>query len=150
MVLFDHDPFQIFQRALRHDAPRSTNARLGRAVTRRSTEAPATAAVNVSSGDEGTELTMLVPGFGPEHIDVSVERAALRIRGERDGRRFERSFRLPHAVHMEDARAEVEHGVLTLTLPRSEAERRQQVPVLGGAAALEGPAEIREDPGSTA
>lgn len=144
MVLFEHDPFRIFHQALRHDAPRSANPRLGRAMPRRSAEAPAAGAVNVRSGDEGTELTMLVPGFGPEHIDVSVERAALRIRGERDGRRFERSFRLPHAVHMEDAIARVEHGVLALTLPRSDAERRQQVPVLGGAA------ERGEDPGTTA
>lgn len=143
MVLFDHDPFQIFHRALRPAAPRSANARLGRAMPRRSTAAPAAGAVNVSSGDEGTELTMLVPGFGPEHIEVSVERATLRIRGDRDGRRLERSFRLPHAVDIEDARAQVEHGVLTLTLPRSDAERRRQVPVLGGATGA------GEDPGGT-
>ncbi len=129
MVLFDRDPFQIFHRALTSAPTRSAAGPLGRPRAPRGTEAPSAGAVDVTSDETGTQLTMLVPGFGAEHIDVSVERGALRIRGEHGARRFERSFRLPHAVEMEDANAHVDLGVLTLTLPRSGAERRRQIPV---------------------
>lgn len=43
--------------------------------------------------------------------------------------RFERTVRLPTAVDAEQAEAKVEDGVLTLTIPRSEAAKPKQIRV---------------------
>lgn len=80
-------------------------------------------------------LVMLIPGFGPDHVDISVERAAVTVRGEREdgpaGDRFERAFKLPFPVDADRASATVEFGVLTLELPRLSADKPRRIAIQG-------------------
>ncbi len=87
-----------------------------------------------------------VPGLKPEDIDVSVTGDALTIKGEikseekfeeasyiRKERRlgsFQRTMTLPTNVVADQAKAEFENGVLTLTLPKSEAVKPKAIKVI--------------------
>jgi HSP20 family protein len=86
-----------------------------------------------------------VPGVKPEDIKVTVEGNVLRIEGEskaeehvekrnyvfreRRSGRFVRSVSLPAGVDADKAKAEFEHGVLTLTIPKKEEARTKTIQV---------------------
>lgn len=97
--------------------------------------------------EEGNNLMVKasIPGLKPEEIKVEVRGDLLRIYGEskkeeekkernyhlREHRytRFERSVALPSEVETDRAEAVFENGVLTLTLPRSEAAKTKAIPI---------------------
>ena len=90
-------------------------------------------------------VKMSAPGVKPEDIDIAVVGDVLTVKGEtkseeqfeeasyiRKERRFgafQRSFSLPASVASEKAKAEFENGVLTLTLPKSEAAKPKSITV---------------------
>ena len=83
-----------------------------------------------------------------EDIQISIEGDTLRIRGEleaeheEEGRdyflrerrvgNFSRSITLPVAVDADKAKADFEDGVLTITLPKIEAEKPKMITVKTG------------------
>jgi HSP20 family protein len=97
--------------------------------------------------EEGNNLMVKasIPGLKPEEIKVEVRGDLLRIYGEskkeeekkernyhlREHRytRFERSVALPSEVQTDKAEAVFENGVLTLTLPKSEAAKTKAIPI---------------------
>ncbi len=90
-----------------------------------------------------------LPGVKPEDVQVTVQGATLTIRGqsaaddeqkgtywhlrERRAGTVQRSVTLPMPVNADQAQAQFEHGILTLTLPKAEEARPKQIKV-GGAA----------------
>ncbi|HTP06672.1 MAG TPA: Hsp20/alpha crystallin family protein [Anaerolineae bacterium] len=90
-------------------------------------------------------VKMSAPGVKPEDIEVSVVGDTLTIKGEtkseeqfeegsylRKERRFgsfQRTFSLPTNVASDKAKAEFENGVLTLTLPKTEAAKPKPIKV---------------------
>jgi HSP20 family molecular chaperone IbpA len=92
----------------------------------------------LSVEDDIAKLVMLIPGFGPEHLDIQVERASVTVKGEREdgpaGTQFERTFKLPFPVDAAETTADVELGVLTLKLPRLSADKPQRIEIRGKAA----------------
>jgi HSP20 family protein len=84
-----------------------------------------------------------LPGLTHDDIEVFVEGDQLTLRGERkpaeqEGRwhrqergygKFERTFTLPVQVNADQVQARLEQGVLTLTLPKSEAARPRKIAV---------------------
>jgi len=86
-----------------------------------------------------------IPGVKPEDIDISVTGEILTIKGEfkqedkieegsyvRQERRFGqfcRELTLPTQVNADKAKAEFEHGVLTLRLPKAEAVKPKSITV---------------------
>ena len=86
-----------------------------------------------------------VPGIKPEDLDISVTGDLLTLKGEvkteekiekgsylRQERRygaFERTLSLPTSVVADQAKAEFEHGVLTLTLPKAEDVKPRSIKV---------------------
>ncbi len=56
------------------------------------------------------------------------------MRQERRFGQFQRSFSLPRQIGPNKVEATVEHGVLTLTLPKAEAVRPKQIKVKTGQA----------------
>jgi HSP20 family protein len=102
----------------------------------------------------------IVPGAKPEHVDITVLGDTLRIsadvvdRGEREGEKwlirerrfghFERSITLPQQVKAEQASAEFDDGVLTITLPKAEAARARAIPVRTAANETTGDDQPRE------
>ena len=86
-----------------------------------------------------------VPGLDPKDIEVTVDDGVLTIAGstaqdedaespgyvlrERRTGRFARSVRLPNYVDAEKAESSYEHGVISVTLPKTEASRSRRLEI---------------------
>jgi HSP20 family protein len=111
-------------------------------------------AVDIEETKDGYLLTADVPGLSPEQIDVNVEDGVLTFRGERkaerkdekDGYRryersfgsFQRSFVLPKGIDAAAVEAQVEHGQLTVRVPKPALAQPRRVAVKPGQKALAG------------
>lgn len=82
---------------------------------------------NVHLAEREANVELLIPGYGPEHVQVSVEGRRLSVKGERkegegDAARvaasFERAVELPFDIDSDNVQAMLEHGVLRVTLPK--------------------------------
>lgn len=108
-----------------------------------------TAAMPLDVYEEGDKVVVKasMPGLKPEEIKVEVRGDVLSIWGEhkkmeekkernyhlKEHRyaRFERSLVLPSEVLSEKAQATFENGMLTLSLPKTEATKAKAIPVRG-------------------
>jgi HSP20 family protein len=72
--------------------------------------------LDVHRSTDGYTVEIPVPGYKPEQIDVTVEDRVVTVSGESERRRFTRSIALPDEIDAETIAANVEHGMLTLTL----------------------------------
>lgn len=101
---------------------------------------------NVYVSDDEVALRAEVPGFGPEHVDISVEEGVLQISGrvparaeadeseggeQRFERAFDRSFQLPFRVDADSAKARVVNGILEVAIPRAEEDRVKRIQITG-------------------
>lgn len=103
-------------------------------------------AINVWTNDaEGAVLTTELPGIDPDDVDISVTGDTLTLNGcckpseapesaqyhrrERSRGDFSRTVQLPYTVDPDKVEAVVEKGVLTIKLPRAEAEKPRQIAV---------------------
>jgi len=102
-------------------------------------------AADVVDGPEEVVVTVDVPGFTQEDIEVRVSDRTLRIetehgeetetergdfvRRERQRSSMSRSVRLPADVVAGGASATLQNGVLTVTLPKEEREDSQQIDI---------------------
>lgn len=102
-------------------------------------------AVDVYQTKDDIVVKAAIPGVKPEDIDISVTGDVLTIKGEllqeekveegdymRQERRFGqfcRELSLPTPVNADKAKAEFEHGVLTLRLPKAEAVKPRSITV---------------------
>jgi len=105
-------------------------------------------ACDLSETADAYQLRLDVPGIKPDDITVQVTGDSVRISGERKEEkedkdkmfhRIERrsgsfceALHLPGAVNEEKVQAEFHDGVLTVTLPKSEAARTRTVKVKTG------------------
>lgn len=102
-----------------------------------------TPAMDVYETDEEVVVKIAIPGIDPDDIDLTMEENTLTIKGEiereeevekeyvrreRAYGRFYRSLTLP-GLSAEDAEAEYENGVLTLSFPKREEQRRKRISV---------------------
>lgn len=106
--------------------------------------------IDVTENERETRITAELPGIREEDVEVSVDNDVLTIRAEKrverdegkESRRhvseraygtFQRSLRLPQSIDPEQVRAHFDHGVLTVTLPRTaQAESRQRIRIESG------------------
>ncbi len=120
--------------------------------------------LNVRGTGDELKVEALLPGFSEEDVQVDIDRGVLMIAAKRhgweqaDGERwhlrefhpgeFTRSLSLPFPVDVEHASATFANGVLTLTLPKSEAARPRRIQIGGGQRAhqpvIEGRAEQKQ------
>lgn len=99
---------------------------------------PASPAVNVLEDEQGFRIEVSAPGVQRKDFNLEVENDVLTIstgqeeskeeqkqnflRREFNFRTFKRSFQLPESVNQEQISATHDAGILTLTLPKKEAE----------------------------
>ena len=91
---------------------------------------------DIAESDKSYILTMELPGVDPKNVDISFDEGVVTIKGEKhketaEGERcycserfsgsFRRSIRVPGKVDQDKIDASFQHGVLKLTLPKSEA-----------------------------
>lgn len=88
-------------------------------------------------------ISASLPGVTPDTLHIELEQDVLVIRGEtpapdaaqgyvlreRHAVRFYRQLRLPHAVEAAAASAQLQHGVLTLSLPKAAAAQSSRIAV---------------------
>lgn len=89
-------------------------------------------------------VTLDLPGVAPEGVEVTFDKNTLSVRGTRDvvlpeqaraamrervSGRFERALRFPTHVDGERINAEFRHGVLTITVPKSEAAKPRTITI---------------------
>jgi HSP20 family protein len=114
-------------------------------LARAANEASFNPAVDIVEQDNAYLVKAELPGVSPENIDVQVENDVLTLRGERKheseetrgGYRrversygsFSRSFVLPKGTNVEGIEAQVESGVLTVTIPKPVATTARKVEV---------------------
>ena len=116
--------------------------RLFQTAIDRSTEFPP---VNVHGTEDEVVVSAELPGVDPDKLDVTVEGRVLTLSGERpapagDDKQvvyrqerstgaFMRTVRLPFDVNNEQIAARYEHGILHITLPRSEATKPRRIQI---------------------
>jgi len=102
-------------------------------------------AVDIKEEDRQYILHMDIPGVDSNNIHVTAEDGMLEIKGERNSEmkqsqqgftRVERShgsfmrrFNLPDGVDVDGINAKCENGVLTLTMPKTEARQPRRIAV---------------------
>jgi len=103
--------------------------------------------LDVAENDNEFVVKASLPGVKPEDVEITVHGDMLTIRGESKGEEekkgdhwhlrerrygsFQRSVSLSTSVNSEKAEAHYEHGVLTLTLPKSESAKPRQIRIGG-------------------
>ena len=101
--------------------------------------------VDAYADEDAIVLIADVPGLKPEELQITMESNTLTIRGELKNRlegrnyllseratsHFERILTINTPIDSNKIEAEFENGVLTLTLPRAEANKPKQIAVKG-------------------
>ncbi len=134
-----HDPFQHLR--LFEDA-------VTRMMSEPRTARPWSPAVDIFETENELVLKADLPAIKPEEIDIQVENQTLTLRGnrkfeqqtdkggyhriERSFGSFVRTFTVPNTVETQKVSADYNHGVLTVTLPKTEAAKPRQVKVAVG------------------
>lgn len=85
--------------------------------------------VDVTEDEQGVRLVAEIPGYKPESVKLSIENRVLTMSGEKANGSFRRSFTVPSTVDVDKIDASVEHGVLTVMLPRAEAAKPREIQV---------------------
>lgn len=104
--------------------------------------------VNIWSGKDGCVVTAELPGIDGEKLDISVLGDTLTIAGvreaeplkgdesyhrkERNGDRFSRTLQLPFRIDSDKIEARYEKGVLSISLPREEADKPRKISIKAG------------------
>ena len=102
-------------------------------------------ALNVWGDEENVIVTAELPGMEPDNIELHVVNNQLTIKGERNAEEpaeeavchrcergsgsFARTVRLPYAVEGDKVSAVYDQGVLSITLPRSEATKPKRIEI---------------------
>ena len=100
---------------------------------------------NILEGEQDYRILMDLPGVRNEDLDLSLENDTLTVKAERslevpegyqsrraevsDKITFQRSFDLGSTVNADEVGARLEHGILTITLPKSEKDLPRRIEV---------------------
>jgi HSP20 family protein len=88
--------------------------------------------VDVTEDEQGLSLVAEIPGYKPENVKVSLENSVLTLSGEKANGSFKRSFTVPNTIDTDRIEATVEHGVLTVVLPKAEKAKPREIAVRAG------------------
>jgi len=102
---------------------------------------------DILESKDGVILTLEMPGVAPDAVDIELEGGVLSVRGrakmtnagtyrlayaEYGEGDYERTFTLSDDLDPSKIEAEMRNGLLTLTLPRTEAAKPQRIQVKAG------------------
>ncbi len=101
--------------------------------------------VDIRQSDAAFTIEASVPGFEPEHVEVTFENGILSIKGAHDNERESardgyvrrersvgsvyRQIALPAEVRADEISASFHNGVLTVTVPRAQKAEPKRIPV---------------------
>ena len=90
---------------------------------------------DIEDTEDETHLSFDVPGMTEDDIEITVTGTILTLRGQRTGRRamtFERRFDLGTTYDLDDVRAHVANGVLTITLAKHARAKPRRIKLSSG------------------
>ncbi|MEZ5422331.1 MAG: Hsp20/alpha crystallin family protein [Pyrinomonadaceae bacterium] len=103
--------------------------------------------IDIYENADSMVLEAELPGMKREDFELSFENNVLTLKGERRFEKktdednyhrveraygeFSRSFTLPHTVTVEDAKAEFDNGMLTVTLKKREETKARKIEITG-------------------
>lgn len=91
---------------------------------------------DVEESENAFFVTVELPGVKPEEVQVSVKDGRLDVSAESKGSTRERKYRvaftLPTDIAEDKLEASLDHGVLTLALPKAAKPEARQIPVKTG------------------
>jgi HSP20 family protein len=110
---------------------------------KQSTEQYITPAATVLENTDGYVLEVEMPGVSKENLEMWLEKNELTILGRRSplsvegtlihresrSENFRRSFELDPSIDADKISAKIEHGVVTLTLPKAEQVKPRKIAV---------------------
>ena len=118
--------------------------------------------IDVSETEKELKIRAELPGVTEKDVEVTLNDDVLTIRGEKKIERtseqenyhfversygtFQRSLRVPYPVEPDQVQARFEHGVLTVTLPKSEQQRSRRIQVQAGGVPGRPGAQIEHEP----
>ncbi|MBE9041798.1 Hsp20/alpha crystallin family protein [Oscillatoriales cyanobacterium LEGE 11467] len=101
--------------------------------------------VELFDSEDRLTLRAEIPGLEPKDLDISASRNTIALRGERRYEnehqdrgyfrsefhygKFERTIELPANIENDRVEADYKNGILTLTLPKEDADRNRAVKV---------------------
>ncbi|MDJ0756633.1 MAG: Hsp20/alpha crystallin family protein [Ardenticatenaceae bacterium] len=132
--------------SMRHDMDRMMDSFFGPSSLTMEDQTSWGIALDVVEKNGEYQLKASIPGLKPEEIDVTVNEGLLTIKGETSSEReeseegkfhlrerrygrFSRSLRLPNDIDFDKVTAHHEDGVLTLTMPKSEASKPRRIEI---------------------
>ena len=99
----------------------------------------------IAEEQDAYHVSLEIPGIKKEGLKIAINRGILTVSGERKNERkeekknvvsseisygrFERQFTLPDHVEAEKIQAELDHGVLKVTIPKSEKAQPKEIEV---------------------
>jgi HSP20 family molecular chaperone IbpA len=101
-------------------------------------------AIDIRETDDGLVLTADLPGVSKDNLEISIDDSILRILGRVEDRvpagakyvyqeyhngDYYRSFILSDEIYTDEIKAELDAGVLTLTLPKAKRSRPRRIEV---------------------
>jgi len=86
---------------------------------------------DVTRTESGYEVEIPVPGYKPEQIEVTFKDGILSVSGKNDRRNFSRSFTIPEDVDTESIEAQINDGMLVLTLNRRPEAQPKRITIRG-------------------
>ena len=118
--------------------PDRTSDRTSAPVAERASERRAVPpAVDIFENDDEILLRADVPGVSRDGVTVDLHNDRLTLTARRtdaalDGPDFHRVFQVPRGIDAEKIHAQLAHGVLQVTLPKSAALKPRRVPIEAG------------------
>ena len=101
--------------------------------------------VDVVENDNNFQIVAELPGIKMEDVNISLTDNVLTLKGEKKNEvseekrnycriersygRFQRSFSLPSSVDSDKVQANLDNGVLTITLPKSEKAKAREIKI---------------------
>lgn len=101
--------------------------------------------VDVIENDDNFQIMAELPGIKMDDVKISLSDSVLILKGEKKNEvsenkrncyrverrygQFQRSFSLPSNVSADQVRANLENGVLTITVPKAEETKAREIPI---------------------
>jgi len=89
-------------------------------------------AVDIYENDQEFLVRADIPGVQKDAMRVTLAGGELRIFGTTHGHEYRRRFDVPEGIDADTIEAGLEHGVLTVHLPKTPEQQPRQIPVTVG------------------
>lgn len=90
---------------------------------------------HITDHDDHSEIQLDVPGYTEDQIEVEAKDRYLVIKGKSESRGdFRRLFRLSSGVSLDGIKASLQHGVLTVSVPKLPEVQPRKIAVEGAKA----------------